>query len=61
MYLGAVMQCAVALCHSVVLQAFCYFRLFYTIGDDIRGLASLRCVFHTKLLIQFVCGTAWSK
>lgn len=57
--LGAVMQFAVALCHSVVLQAFCNFRVFYAIGNDIRGLGSLHCVCHTKLLIHFVFRTAW--
>lgn len=50
MYLGAVIQFAVALCHSVVLQAF---WVFYTTDGDIRGLASLHCVCHTKLFIHF--------
>lgn len=49
--LGAVMQFAVALCHSVVLQGSCNFGVFYTKGDDIRGLASSHCVLSYKALL----------
>lgn len=59
--LGAVTPLAVALYHSVVLQAFYNFRVFNTIGDDIRGLASLHCAWHTKLFIHFLFRTAWLK